>query len=247
MAKDYYDVLGVGRNASQDEIKRAYRDLAFRYHPDRNKDKGAEAKFREANESYAVLGDPEKRRQYDMFGPAGFGQRFSEEDIFRGFDFEKIFREMGINMNFSPSGFGNVDNIFDSLFGFGGVQQPIEQTGVNVYLSFDELQKGIEKDFQVQHYARCENCNGTGGEPGTKQTRCTACSGTGQLRSTTRTPFGMMQTVATCNRCGGAGRIYEKQCRVCRGKGTVLLTEKFHLSAGKSGAKEDKKKGWGIF
>jgi len=244
MAKDYYDILGVKRGASQDEIKKAYRLLAFKYHPDKNKERGAEEKFKEMNEAYAVLSDPQKRRQYDAFGPVGFGQRYTEEEIFRGFDIEKIFKEMGINMDFGPGGFSASGNIFGNIF--GAMPQEEEHTGINLYLSFEDLEKGVDKEFQVQHYKRCENCNGSGGEPGAKQLRCNACNGSGQIRATTRTPFGIMQTVASCNRCGGLGKKYEKICRECKGSGRVLVTEKFRIKAEKSGGKDDKKS-WLLF
>lgn len=245
MDKDYYKILGVSKDASQDEIKKAYRLLAFKFHPDKNKEKGAEEKFKEMNEAYAVLGDPQKRRQYDTFGPVGFGQRYTEEDIFRGFDIEKIFREMGINMDFGPGGFSASGNIFGNLF--GTMPQEEEQTGVNLYLSFNDLEKGVDKEFQVQHYARCQNCNGSGGEPGAKQQRCTQCNGSGQMRTTARTPFGIMQTVTACNNCGGFGKVFDKTCRTCRGQGRVLVTEKFRVKAEKSGGKDDKKKNWFLF
>ncbi|MCL4404425.1 DnaJ domain-containing protein, partial [Candidatus Marsarchaeota archaeon] len=117
MAKDFYDILGLKKGASADEIKQAYRKLALQYHPDRNKTKEAEEKFKEINEAYAVLSDPEKRKQYDAYGPEQFNQRYSEEDIFRGFDFQNIFRNMGFDVGQQGfSGFGSIDDIFDNLF-----------------------------------------------------------------------------------------------------------------------------------
>ena len=245
MARDYYDLLGVSRNANQDEIKEAFRKLAMKFHPDRNKDPSAESKFKEINEAYAVLSDQDKRAQYNTFGPEQFNQRFTEEDIFRGFDFERVFRDLGFNFNFGPMGFGSSDDLFSGLFTRGN--QEAQQTGVNLYLSFEDLEKGVSKEFDVQYYKACQNCNGSGAEPGTKQLRCDKCNGVGQLRSTRRTPFGIMQTITACNKCGGAGKINEKTCKTCRGNGRVLVTEQFRIKAERSdkdNAQDKKKRFW---
>ncbi|MGI0100243.1 MAG: DnaJ domain-containing protein [Candidatus Micrarchaeaceae archaeon] len=221
MAKDYYKVLGVGKSASADEIKKAYRELALKYHPDRNKNKDAEETFKQINEAYAVLSDPEKRKQYDSFGPEGFGRRFTEDDIFRGFNFEDIIREFQ-------------DNMFSGNFGtqFGGEMfSQQEQTGVNLYLSFDDIEKGVDREFQVQRYKTCTNCRGSGGEPGSKLVKCEACGGAGRKHIQQSTIFGRLDMVTACSKCGGNGKVYEKRCSACSGKGKVVVTERFRVKA----------------
>jgi molecular chaperone DnaJ len=227
MAKDYYEILGVKRSASVDDIKRAYRDLALKHHPDRNKDKGSEEKFKEINSAYAVLSDPEKRKQYDAYGPEGFGQRFSQDDIFRNFDLNEIFRQMGFGGGF---GFG------ESVFG-GGMEDMSQPQGVNVYLSFDDITRGVDKEFEVSHRKICEHCSGTGGEPGSKQSRCPTCNGRGQIAIHPNLPF-----YTPCRKCGGRGKIYERHCRECRGSGSIMVREKFRVRAENSEKPEGKEK-----
>ncbi len=237
MPKDYYEVLGVKKSASEDDIKRAYRTLALKFHPDVNKDKEAEARMREINEAYAVLGDPEKRKQYNSYGPEGFGQRFNEEDIFRGFNFDDIIREMQNNMFGGGGPFGG--EIFD---------QP-EQAGVNLYLSFDDIEKGSEKEYEVQRYKTCSNCRGTGGEPGSKITKCTTCNGSGSVHVQQNTMFGRFSMVTTCNRCRGKGKTYEKSCGECKGNGKVIVKERFKVKVDTVGKenKEGKKGRFWVF
>lgn len=234
--RDYYEILGIRKNATNDEIKRAYRELALKYHPDRNKSDGATEKFKEINEAYAVLGDPEKRRQYDSFGPDQFNQRFSEEDIFRGFNTEEIFRDI-----FGAGGFGGQFGFGDM---FGGMGQQPEQTGVNFYLSFDDLEKGVDREFEVRYNKACQACKGSGGEPGSKQVRCQACNGTGMRQVNQNTPFGRIQMASTCNRCGGRGKLYENLCRTCNGNGRVPVREKFRIKAERADKSEAKKRFW---
>ncbi len=235
MAKNYYEVLGISKNATADQIKGAYRDLALKFHPDRNKDKAAEEKFKQINEAYAVLSDPEKRKQYDSFGPEGFGRKYSEEDIFRNFNFEDIMRDF--QENFGMGGFGGPFGT--DMFS----QQQQEQTGVNLYLSFDDIEKGIDKEFEVQHHSKCEHCRGSGGEPGSKLTKCQECNGTGRRHIHQNTIFGMFDMVSTCNVCGGRGRNYETKCRECKGNGMVLVKERFRVNVEKSGDRKEKPKG----
>ena len=222
----------MGKNASQDEIKRAYRELAMKYHPDRNKDKDAEAKFKEINEAYAVLGDEQKRKQYDTYGPSGFGQRFSEEDIFKGFNFEDIFKQMQDNV-FGFSGMGGQ---------FGDMFNEAEQTGVNINLQFSDMEKGFDRTFEVKHYKTCSNCRGSGGEPGSRQIKCESCNGTGRRRMQQNSILGRFEMITTCNRCSGRGKIFESACKVCRGHGRVIATEKFRIRAESvdSAGKEEK-------
>jgi molecular chaperone DnaJ len=235
MAKDYYSVLGIGKSAGIDEIKRAYRELAMRYHPDKNKGKDAEIKMQELNEAYAVLSDPEKRRQYDTFGSEGFRQRYTEEDIFRNFNFEDIMREFQENI-FSGGGFGPFATDF---------QEP-EQTGVNLYISFDEIEKGFEREYEVQRNMVCENCKGSGGDPDSKQVKCATCNGTGRRHVQQNTMFGRFSMVATCDKCRGRGRIFERSCKTCHGNGRINVKEKFRIKVEKE-EKEGKEKGRGRF
>jgi molecular chaperone DnaJ len=241
MARDYYNILGVPRNASQDQIKKAYRDLAMKLHPDRNKDPSAQEKFKEVNEAYAVLSDEKKRRQYDSFGPEGFSQRFSEEDIFRGSDVEDILRQMGVNF-----GFGDQGGFFGGPFQ-GPFQQP-EQTGVTLNLSFDDINRGMDREFEVQHYKTCSNCRGTGGEPGSKQTKCPDCNGSGRKRVRQSSILGTFEMITTCNRCGGRGKVFESACKVCKGNGRVVVNERFRVKVERSGAeKSDTRRRFGVF
>ncbi|ASI13518.1 molecular chaperone DnaJ [Candidatus Mancarchaeum acidiphilum] len=226
MTKDYYSILGVSKNASQEDIKSAYRQLALKYHPDRNKDPSAEEKFKEINEAYAVLSNPEKRKQYDAYGPEGFNRQYNQEDIFRNFNFEDIFRDMGFNVggNFSES-----DDFFDTIFGGGrGGRQRDDQgkdllTKVNI--SMEEAVHGTSKRIKITHIKECDKCKGTGVEPGYKIKKCPTCAGTGQVRNVRRTPFGMMQTISICPTCGGTGNIPEKKCTKCNGTGRLNASE----------------------
>jgi len=224
MAKDYYEILGVPRNATLDEIKRAYRQLVMKYHPDVNKSKEAEEKMREINEAYAVLSDPEKRRRYDMLGSEQFSQEYGPEDIFRGFDIESIFKDLGLNFDFDFDlfpGFGRE--------GFGGEQPRGSDILYKLNLTFEEAAKGAEKELTIRHVKKCPHCNGTGVEPGYGYVTCDKCGGTGRLVSFRNTFFGRLQTVTVCDKCGGSGRIPEKKCSVCHGKGGVVGEDKIKV------------------
>jgi molecular chaperone DnaJ len=225
MAKDYYDVLGVKKSASADEIKDAYRNLALKLHPDVNKDKAAEEKFKEVNEAYAVLSDPEKRSQYDAYGPAAFNQRYTQEDIFRNFDVESIFRNMGIDFGFD-------NDIVSQMFGFGPQRGADAGNDIlaRVDVTLQEAAHGASKTLGVRHIKACDRCSGKGYEPGTKLIKCESCGGTGQLRVTRRTPFGVMQTIGTCPKCGGSGKAFEKACKACNGRGSVQAEEKIDVT-----------------
>lgn len=234
MAEDYYSVLGVSKTASPDDIKRAYRDLALRYHPDRNKSKDAESKFKGINEAYAVLSDPEKRRQYDAYGPEQFGQRYSAEDIFRGFNFEDMFRDLGLNMNFDPSGFSSSNDIFDMLFsrGFGQRSRGAEEGQSILYrmdVALEDVANGAEKEITIRHIKKCDNCNGSGAEPGSRVVKCDNCNGSGYVTTVRNSFIGRIQTTTTCEKCGGTGKRYEKACRNCRGKGGVVGEDKISV------------------
>jgi molecular chaperone DnaJ len=225
MPKDYYEVLGVKKSASADEIKDAYRNLALKLHPDVNKDKAAEEKFKEVNEAYAVLSDPQKRSQYDAYGADAFNQRYTQEDIFRNFDMESIFRNMGIDFGFD-------NDVMSQMFGFtpqrgGDIGNDI-LARLNVTLQ--EVAHGTNKSLGVRHIKSCDRCGGRGNEPGSRLIKCERCNGTGQLRETRRTPFGIIQTVGACPKCGGAGKSFEKPCRSCGGRGAVQGEDKVDVT-----------------
>lgn len=222
MAKrDYYEVLGVDKNASEDEIKKAYRKIAIKYHPDKNPgDKSAEEKFKEAAEAYDVLHDAQKRQQYDQFGfnaPGGggtggfggFGGSMNMDDIFSMFG--DIFG--------GHSGFGG--------FGGGGSRQarPQQFRGsdlrLKVKLSLEEVATGVTKKFKVKKDVICSHCHGTGAEAGSGSDTCPTCHGSGVITHTTQSIFGMMQTQGVCPTCGGEGKIIKNKCRVCGGEGIV--------------------------
>jgi molecular chaperone DnaJ len=230
MPKDYYDTLGVPRNASADEIKRAYRELALKFHPDRNKSKEAESHFKEINEAYAVLSNPDKRQQYDMYGSEEFGQKFSQDDIFRGFDIEEILKNMGININFG--GFGGGEGDIFNMFGMGRAQgggRPAD-VGNSILARMDitlrEAAFGTEKEISLRHVKACDSCKGSGAKPGSRIVKCETCKGTGQQKIVRRTPFGIMQTITTCPRCGGSGKSFEEPCKACNGAGKISGVDK---------------------
>jgi molecular chaperone DnaJ len=215
MSDDFYSILGVSKTASQEEIKKAYRELALKYHPDRNSGKDAEEKFKKINEAYAVLSNEEKRKQYDAYGPERFNQQYTEDDIFRGFNINDIFKDMGFNIDF-----GNGRFSYNSENGRGN------DIIYRMRLSFMESAKGADKSIEVKHIAKCARCSGSGGEPGSKVIKCNVCRGSGSVRRVVNTFFGAMQTVTTCNECGGSGSFFEKKCKDCRGKGGIYKTEK---------------------
>jgi molecular chaperone DnaJ len=216
--RDYYEVLGVSRDASKDEIKDAYRKLAMQYHPDRNKSPDAEEKFKEISEAYAVLSDDEKRQQYDMLGHAGFDQRYTPEDIFRGADFDSIFRDLG---------FGSFGDIFRSFFGRGfegGFAERINRGQDLVYdleITLEEAARGTEKEIEVPRTEKCDVCNGSGASPGTSPRTCPRCNGTGQVQHMRKSSFAMYVQVTACPTCKGKGTLIDSPCKNCRGTGLV--------------------------
>lgn len=222
MSKDYYEVLGVGKDAGQDEIKRAFRNLAKKYHPDVNPgDSSAEAKFKQINEAYEVLSDPNKRSNYDRFGnPDGrFAGGGGGQDPFGG----RGFGDFGFP-------FGDIFGPFEDIFTGGSRRRP--DTGpmrgrdleATVEISLEEAFSGIDKDIKVRRVESCSRCDGTGAEPGTSVVTCSNCNGTGQVRSTVNTMLGSMTTVKTCPRCGGSGKTVEKPCHDCGGSGETIRT-----------------------
>lgn len=210
MSKDYYKILGVEKNASQEEIKKAYKKLAKQYHPDLNKNPEASEKFKEINEAAAVLGDADKRAQYDQFGTADTSQ-------FGGFDFR----------DFAGGSF-NFDEIFDNIFsGFGfGRQRGRGRRGrdlaTEITISLEDVAKGKTEPITIQKYSTCEECKGKGAS---KFTTCDACKGEGMVRHARRTPFGMFATTAMCNQCKGSGEMGEDICEKCDGEGRIVTRD----------------------
>ncbi len=214
--REYYEVLGLSRSASNAEIKDAYRKLALKYHPDRNRSPDAEDKFKEISEAYAVLSDPDKRRQYDMLGHIGFDQRYSEEDIFRGVDFRSIFRDFGFGFGF------DFEDFFSPFFGRRGSRQRVVKGHdiVNdVEVTLEEAAQGVEKRIQVKRIEKCETCQGTGAKPGTSPRSCPKCNGTGQIQDVHRSRFSTFIRVVPCHECRGQGEVIDAPCKKCRGAG----------------------------
>ena len=221
--KDYYEVLGLQKGASDDEIKRAFRKLAIKYHPDKNQGNAeAEAKFKEINEAYQVLSDPEKKARYDQFGSADFDGSGFGSGGFGGFDFN----DMG--------GFGD---IFETFFGGGGSSSrrrngPVKGNDVEytLNLTFEEAVFGVEKEITINRSENCETCHGTGAKAGTSPKTCTKCNGTGQVRVQRQTPLGNFVSNSTCDRCGGKGTVVEEPCHTCSGKGKVRKSRKIKIN-----------------
>lgn len=235
--RDYYEVLGVTKAAGKDEIKSAYRKLALQYHPDRNKSAGAEEKFKEISEAYAVLSDDEKRRRYDVYGHVG------TEDAFRGSEanFDEVFRDIG---------FGGFRDIFEQIFGgrggFGGVGGGSDPFGFgfnfggsrrkgrdilyDVELSLEEVLRGRKDEVEIPKLENCGNCNGSGAAPGTKRRKCNVCNGQGQTRRVySQNRFSTFVSLEPCQACRGQGEIIDKPCNVCNGSGKVRKTKKLKL------------------
>ncbi|KZX10121.1 molecular chaperone DnaJ [Methanobrevibacter curvatus] len=217
--RDYYEILGLDKNADQKTIKKSYRKLAMKYHPDQNPDdKEAEAKFKELSEAYAVLSDNEKKQKYDQYGHAGM-EGFTNEDIFRNVNFEDIFQ------GFSGQG-GGFESIFD-MFGFGGGsrrrQSPQRGSDIlkDVTITLEEAATGIEKEIKIAHDVICPVCHGSKSEPGSNPENCKVCGGTGQVKEVTNTFLGQMVNVTTCRVCRGEGKIITDPCKKCHGKGKI--------------------------
>ncbi len=224
MARDYYEILGVSRDADKDEIKSAYRRLARKYHPDVNKEQGAEERFKEINRAYEVLSEPEVRARYDRFGEDAVNSAAGAG-----------FQDMG--------DMGGFADIFESIFsgfagGMGGSTQQRRRSGpvrgddlrLDLKLDFGEAVFGGEKEIRISHLETCEVCSSTGAKPGTRPRTCSTCSGSGQVRRVTRTPFGSFTQVSTCPTCNGTGMVIEDKCDACDGKGANQVTKKLKIT-----------------
>ncbi|NJD51593.1 MAG: molecular chaperone DnaJ [Candidatus Methanoperedens sp.] len=231
--RDYYEILGVDKKASADDIKSAYRKLAMQYHPDKNKSPDAEEKFKEISESYAVLSDQSKRQQYDQFGHAGIDQRYSQEDIFRGVDFEDLFRDIGMGGMGGMGGRGRGGgSIFDIFFGGGGRREGPSRGSDLLYelaINLEDAAKGKTVELEVPRTETCDVCHGSGARPGTSPKTCSTCHGSGQVNRTQNTPFGRFMTTSTCGTCHGTGTIIDSPCTTCHGSGTVQRRRKIEV------------------
>ncbi|HZC49170.1 MAG TPA: molecular chaperone DnaJ [Nitrososphaeraceae archaeon] len=235
--RDYYEVLGVQRSANKEEIKNSYRKLALQYHPDRNKSPGAEEKFKEISEAYAVLSDDEKRKRYDTYGHVG------AEEVFRGSEanFDEVFKDMG---------FGGFRDIFEQIFGgggrggfgsarndpfgfgfsFGGGRKKGRDIIYDVELSLEEVLKGRKDEIELPKLEKCSNCGGSGSAPGTKPRKCSVCNGQGQTRRVySQNRFSTFVSLEPCRTCQGQGEIIDKPCTVCSGSGRFKKNKKLKL------------------
>ena len=225
MAGDYYEILGVSRTVDKDELKNAYRRMARKYHPDVNKDPGAEERFKEISRAYEVLSEPETRARYDRFGEAGVGSAAASASGFQ--DLNDL---------------GGFADIFESFFsGFGGMagqQQPRRRSGpargddlrLDLKLDFREAIFGGEKEIRISHLETCTICKGSGAKPGTQPRTCSTCGGGGQVRRATRTPFGSFTQVSVCPTCNGTGQMIEEKCDVCGGGGQKQEAKKLKIT-----------------
>ncbi len=235
--RDYYEILGIQRSANKEEIKNSYRRLALQYHPDRNKSPGAEERFKEISEAYAVLSDDEKRKRYDTYGHVG------AEEVFRGSEanFDEVFRDMG---------FGGFRDIFEQIFGgggrggfgsarndpfgfgfsFGGGRKKGRDIIYDVELSLEEVLKGRKDEIELPKLEKCSNCGGSGSAPGTKPRKCSVCNGQGQTRRVySQNRFSTFVSLEPCRTCQGQGEIIDKPCTVCSGSGRFKKNKKLKL------------------
>lgn len=207
--RDYYEILGVSRNATEDEIKKSFRRLAKQYHPDANKEQGAEARFIEINEAYEILSDAQKRAAYDRYGHAGVGANAAGAG-FSGFE-----------------GFSSINDLFETFFAgsTGSTRRSGTQRGADIRyeltITFEEAVFGCQKEIEIPRWETCGSCHGSGAQPGTSTSRCSACQGTGEIRRVQQSIFGQFVNVMMCERCRGEGRVITTPCEKCRGQGRV--------------------------
>ncbi len=229
MKKDYYEILGVPKDATAQQIKKKYRSLALRYHPDRveeSKKAEAEAKFKEISEAYGVLSDQKKRQMYDQYGHAGIDQQYTSEDIFRGADFSSIFEGAGLGDIFGQffGGGGGSD-----FFG-GGSQGRRVQRGRDIQYEIDvtleEAYSGVKKSIKIPRNEHCTHCDGSGAKPGSRMKTCSTCKGQGQVIMSS----GFFRMQQTCSACGGKGKTITEHCPKCHGKGVVRATRKIEVN-----------------
>lgn len=230
--QDYYKVLGVDKNATEQDIKKAYRKLARKYHPDLNKDdpKTAEEKFKEVNEAYQTLSDPDKRAQYDQLGHDAYEQASrgggNPGGGFGGFG--------GFGQGGGFGGFGGFEDIFDMFGGGGGRQRTGPQQGAdlryNIEITLREAARGVKKKFTIYKKDTCDHCHGSGAEPGSSVETCPLCHGTGQQRMVRNGPFGQMMNIVTCSRCHGSGKIIKDPCRRCHGEGSIKVNKTIEIN-----------------
>jgi molecular chaperone DnaJ len=226
--RDYYEVLEVPKDASKDQIKAAYRKLALQYHPDRNKAPGAEERFKEISEAYAVLSDDAKRAQYDRFGHEGIQGRYSPEDIFRTTNFDEILRDLGFG------GFGGFSgNIFDMFFGnmtgSGRGSQRGADLRYDLDITLEQAATGVSTEIEVPRTERCQMCKGSGAKPGSAPKTCTECGGRGQVQRVSSSGFAQFVRIETCRACRGRGQVLDNPCRDCRGSGVVQRRRKIEV------------------
>lgn len=232
--RDYYEVLGVNKSSTQDEIKSAYRKLAKKYHPD-NKETGDAEKFKEASEAFSVLGDPDKRKTYDQFGQAAFDQANGGANPFSGSGFE--------GFNFNGGDFSDLNDLFSNLFGgFGfsgrssqacrGYSGPVEgdDSLMRIKISFTDAVNGTKVNIPLNYEESCAECHGTGAKNGTAYDSCPDCHGTGRVVTQQRTIFGIMQSESACPRCNGTGKIIRESCPTCGGKGYVKVKKDIEVN-----------------
>ncbi len=226
MKKDYYEILGVAKGADATEIKKAYRSMALKFHPDRVPEaekKEAEERFKEISEAYGVLSDPQKRQMYDQYGHSGIDQRYTSEDIFKGADFSSIFGESGLG-DILGSLFG------ESMMGGGGGRSTRARRGrdiqYEVEITLEEAYSGLKKKIKVPRHEHCTTCNGSGAKPGSKAKTCTTCKGQGQVVMSN----GFFRMAQTCSDCRGEGKIITEFCPQCHGQGVVKVTRNIDVN-----------------
>ena len=221
--RDYYEVLGVDRNATPEQIKQAYRQLAMKYHPDRNPASDATERFKEIAEAYAVLCDPAKRSQYDAGGHAGVSERWSTEDLFRDFEFGDFF----------GGRFADLGGIFGDLFGRRARRGPVKPRGADLRydlkLTLDEAARGGERMIEITRSDRCKTCGGSGAKPGTQPINCAECQGSGQKQQIKSEKGMKLVTITSCARCLGSGTIFESPCLICHGTGHEFLPHQIKM------------------